>query len=178
MTKEIGLIRAAQQGDMQAFNDLVMQYYGKICRVTTRYVHDPQDALDIAQETFMRAHKALACFHLQSSFYTWVYRIAINVAKNHVSSAKRQEKCYVIPVQTVHDALTHHDSPEQELLRDELQEKIEQVLDQLPTNLKMVIILREVEGLSYLAMAEKLACSLGTIRSRLFRARAIIDNRL
>jgi len=177
------LVERVQQGDKQAFDVLVLKYQNKIIQLAYRYVHDHEEAMDVAQEAFIKAYKSLGNFRGDSAFFTWIYRIAINTAKNHlVSSARR-------PPRTDLDArdaeqydgatgLREYATPEHELLRDELKETIAGAISELPDDLRTAITLRELEGMSYEEIAQAMDCPIGTVRSRIFRARDAIDTKL
>jgi len=177
------LVERVQQGDKRAFDLLVLKYQHKIIKLVMRYVRDPAEAQDVSQEAFIKAYRALPRFRGDSAFYTWLYRIAINTAKNHLVSASRKPMAYDLDLQdpeqqTVHEALRDQDSPEGVALRDELQETVEAAIADLPEELRTAITLREVEGLSYEEIAQAMDCPVGTVRSRIFRARDAIDQRI
>lgn len=177
------LVEKVQNGDKKAFDLLVLKYQNRVINLVSRYVRDVTDAQDIAQEAFLKAYRALPNFRGDSAFYTWLYRIAINTAKNHVASRARRPQ-EVQPIGSddetydLDDALKETDTPENLLLTDEIQETILNAIDELPEDLRVAIILREVEGLSYDEIAETMTCPIGTVRSRIFRAREAIDIRL
>jgi RNA polymerase sigma factor RpoE len=179
------LVARVQQGDKRAFDLLVQKYQHKIVKLISRYVRDPDESLDVAQETFIKAYRALANFRGESAFYTWLYRIAINTAKNHLVALGRR------PPDTDIDAadavqldmessmsLRESDTPEHMALKDEIERTIFQAIDDLPEDLRTAITLRELEGLSYEEIAEAMNCPIGTVRSRIFRAREAIDTKL
>ncbi len=172
---DAALVRRAQQGDKQAFNLLVLKYQIKIEKVIARYVRDPHEVFDLTQETFIKAYRALERFRGTSSFYTWIYRIAVNTAKNYLIALTRRPPDTDIDAQ-LDIELSTEVSPEQLLLRDEIERTVFQVINSLPLELRVVIILRELEGLSYEEIADIMRCPLGTVRSRIFRAREVIDN--
>lgn len=169
------LVRRTQQGDKQAFNLLVLKYQLKIERVIARYIRDPQEVFDLTQETFIKAYRGLEQFRGTSSFYTWLYRIAVNTAKNYLVTLTRR------PISADHvdlqDSieLSAQASPEHLLLRDEIERTVFEVINGLPLELRVAVILRELEGLSYEEIAQVMQCPLGTVRSRIFRAREAID---
>lgn len=174
---DAALVRRAQQGDKQAFNLLVLKYQLKIEKVIARYVRDPHEVFDLTQETFIKAYRALEQFRGTSSFYTWLYRIGVNTAKNYLVALMRR------PPDTDIDAhvdieLSAQASPEHLLLRDEIERTVFQVINTLPLELRVAIILRELEGLSYDEIAQVMHCPLGTVRSRIFRAREVIDHHI
>ncbi len=177
------LVERVQRGDKKAFDLLVIKYQNRVVNLVSRYVRDITDAQDIAQEAFLKAYRALPNFRGDSAFYTWLYRIAINTAKNHVAARARrpQEVQPIGPDDETFDldeALKETDTPENLLLTDEIQRTIIDAIEELPDDLRLAITLREVEGLSYDEIAEAMTCPIGTVRSRIFRAREAIDARL
>ena len=177
------LVERVQQGDKQAFDVLVLKYQNKIIQLIYRYVHDPDEARDVAQEAFIKAYKAIDRFRGDSAFYTWIYRIAINTAKNHLVASSRRPPKGDIDAQDAEQyegamGLKEYATPERLLLKDEIQAAIASAIDELPDDLRTAIILRELEGLSYEEIAQTMECPIGTVRSRIFRARDAIDTRL
>jgi len=177
------LVERVQKGDKQAFDVLVLKYQNKIIQLIYRYVHDPDEAKDVAQEAFIKAYKAIDRFRGDSAFYTWIYRIAINTAKNHLVASSRRPPKNDIDAQDAEQyegamGLKEYATPERLLLRDEIKAVIARAIDELPDDLRTAIILRELEGLSYEEIAETMECPIGTVRSRIFRARDAIDTRL
>ena len=177
------LVERVQQGDKQAFDVLVLKYQNKIIQLIYRYVHDPDEARDVAQEAFIKAYKAIDRFRGDSAFYTWIYRIAINTAKNHLVASGRRPPKGDIDAQDAEQyegatGLKEYATPERLLLKDEIQEAIAAAIDDLPEDLRTAITLRELEGLSYEEIAQTMDCPIGTVRSRIFRARDAIDTRL
>ena len=177
------LVERVQQGDKQAFDVLVLKYQNKIIQLIYRYVHDPDEARDVAQEAFIKAYKAIDRFRGDSAFYTWIYRIAINTAKNHLVASSRRPPKGDIDAQDAEQyegamGLKEYATPERLLLKDEIQAAIAKAIDELPDDLRTAIILRELEGLSYEEIAQTMECPIGTVRSRIFRARDAIDTRL
>ena len=177
------LVERVQKGDKQAFDVLVLKYQNKIIRLIYRYVHDPDEARDVAQEAFIKAYKAIGRFRGDSAFYTWIYRIAINTAKNHLVASSRRPPKNDIDAQDAEQyegamGLKEYATPERLLLKDEIQASIAKAIDELPDDLRTAIILRELEGLSYEEIAQTMECPIGTVRSRIFRARDAIDTRL
>ena len=177
------LVERVQKGDKQAFDVLVLKYQNKIIQLIYRYVHDPEEAQDVAQEAFIKAYKALGRFRGDSAFYTWLYRIAINTAKNYLVASSRRPPKSDIDAQDAEQyegavGLKEYATPERMLLRDEIQTSIAQAIDELPDELRTAITLRELEGLSYEEIAQTMDCPIGTVRSRIFRARDAIDTRL
>ncbi|RMG59148.1 MAG: RNA polymerase sigma factor RpoE [Gammaproteobacteria bacterium] len=180
---DLELVRRAQAGDRRAFDALVLKYQNRIINLVSRYVSDPATAMDIAQEAFIKAYRGLKNFRGDSAFYTWLYRIAINTAKNHLAAQGRRVPEHGVDAQEAEQydgesALKEYGSPERELLRDEIQATVQQAIDDLPEDLRTAIMLRELEGLSYEEIAEAMDCPIGTVRSRIFRARDAIDKRL
>jgi RNA polymerase sigma-70 factor (ECF subfamily) len=177
------LVERVQRGDKTAFDVLVLRYQHKIVKLVNRYVHDHAEALDVTQEAFIKAYRALPRFRGDSAFYTWLYRISINTAKNHLVSASRRPIDQTVDLQDPdeYDAnakLRDMDTPEALLLSDEIKRTVESTLRDLPDELRTAITLRELEGLSYEQIAQAMDCPVGTVRSRIFRAREAIDARL
>jgi len=177
------LVERVQKGDKRAFDLLIRKYQHKIVSVISRYVSDWSECQDVAQEAFIRAYRAIGNFRGDSQFYTWIFKIAVNTAKNHlVSMGRRPPKDDI----AVDDAilldggawLKDRATPEHELLRQEIEQTVFDTVEQLPEELKTAITLREVDGLSYEEIAEKMGCPIGTVRSRIFRARDAIDSKL
>ncbi len=177
------LVEKVQQGDKSAFDLLVQKYQHKIVKLVMRYVRDPAEALDVSQEAFLKAYRALPSFRGDSAFYTWLYRIAINTAKNYVVAVRRRPLDYELDPQDpeqydMHSRLKDVDSPEGLLLTEEICDTVNKAIEQLPDDLRMAIVLRELEGMSYEEIAQTMECPVGTVRSRIFRAREAIDKRL
>jgi len=177
------LVELVRQGDKQAFDVIVLKYQFKILKLVNRYVNDPSEALDIAQESFIKAYKALDKFRGDSAFYTWLYRIAINTAKNHVVTQSRRMIETDVEVLDMEQALTKanlkdYSAPEKILQSNEIQLAVSEVIQQLPRELRTAITLREIEGLSYEEIAGVMDCPIGTVRSRIFRAREAIERRI
>ena len=177
------LVERVQNGDSRAFDLLVQKYQNRISKLIARFVRNPADVQDVAQEAFIKAYRALPNFRGESAFYTWLYRIAINTAKNHLVAAGRKSPSYAVDVQEVekYDAsgwLKEYATPERELLADEIQVTVNTALEGLPPDLREAITLREIEGLSYEDIAQVMDCPIGTVRSRIFRAREAIDEKL
>jgi RNA polymerase sigma-70 factor, ECF subfamily len=180
---DLALIKRVQQGDRSAFDLLVLKYQHKILKLIMRYVRDPSEALDVAQEAFLKAYRAAPSFRGDSAFYTWLYRIAINTAKNHLVSAGRRPTSYDIDLQDpeqfeVLGRLKDLDTPEGLALSDEIRETVNRAIRELPEDLRTAILLREIEGMSYEEIAQAMECPVGTVRSRIFRAREAIDKRI
>ena len=177
------LVERVQRGDKAAFDLLVRKYQHKIVKLITRYVHDGSEALDVAQEAFIKAYRAIHGFRGDSAFYTWLYRIAINTAKNHLMAEGRRPLDHGVDLQDpdqydMQARLRDMDTPERLLLTEEIQKTVEQTIEELPEDLRTAIVLREIEGMSYEQIAEAMSCPVGTVRSRIFRAREAIDKRL
>lgn len=174
------LIKRVQAGDKRAFDVLVTKYQSKIISLVSRYVKDPHQALDVSQEAFVKAYKGLANFRGDSAFYTWLYRIAINTAKNHLVAEGRRVPDSSIDVLDAeqysdYQELKETATPESMLLSEEIKLTVNSAIQHLPEDLKIAITLRELEGLTYEAIAEAMDCPIGTVRSRIFRAREAID---
>lgn len=177
------LVRKVQKGDKSAFDLLVLKYQHKITKLISRYVHDPNEALDVSQDAFLKAYRALPGFRGDSAFYTWLYRIAINTAKNHLVAQGRRPPGSDIDAQEAEQyegqsSLKEYETPERLLLRDEIEATVYRAIDDLPDDLRTAITLREFEGMSYEEIAQTMGCPIGTVRSRIFRAREAIDNKL
>jgi len=182
-SSDLALVQRVKQGDRSAFDLLVVKYQHKILNLIMRYVKDPSEAMDVAQEAFLKAYRALPGFRGDSAFYTWLYRIAINTAKNHLVAARRRPiNLDFEPSESENfepfAALRDIDSPEHLALTDEIGEVINQAIENLPDELRTAILLREIEGMSYEEIAQAMDCPVGTVRSRIFRAREAIDKKL
>jgi RNA polymerase sigma-70 factor (ECF subfamily) len=177
------LVERVQNGDKHAFDLLVRKYQHKLVSVISRYVNDWSECQDVAQEAFVRAYRAIGSFRGDAQFYTWIYRIAINTAKNWLVSQGRRPPTEDVAVEDAvqFDGATRlHESatPERELMREEIERTVFATVEALPEELKVAITLREVDGLSYEEIAEAMNCPIGTVRSRIFRAREAIDEQL
>jgi len=177
------LVERAQKGDKRAFDLLVLKYQHKIVKLIMRYVRDPSEALDVAQEAFIKTYRALPKFRGDSAFYTWLYRIAINTAKNHLVAMKRRPVDFEVDLQDpesyeLNARLRDIDTPDRIMQREELRETVEGAIAGLPEELRVAIVLREIEGMSYEEIARAMDCPVGTVRSRIFRAREAIDGRI
>lgn len=177
------LVRRVQLGDKSAFDLLVIKYQHKIVHLVNRYVKDPSEAQDVAQDTFIKAYKALGDFRGDSAFYTWLYRIAINTAKNYLLSRSRRHSDYEVEMQDAEQTenalqLRDIETPENQLMNDQIIEVIKSAIEKLPEEMRVAITLREFEGMSYEEIAEAMDCPIGTVRSRIFRAREAIDEKL
>jgi RNA polymerase sigma-70 factor (ECF subfamily) len=176
------LVKRVQKGDKGAFDLLVLKYQHKIINLVMRYVRDPELAQDITQEAFIKAYRALPRFRGDSAFYTWMYRIAVNTAKNHLAAQRRRPMNVELDLQDpeqydLHAKLKETDTPEGVALSNELKESVERAIAALPEDLRTAIILRELEGMSYEEIAQTMECPVGTVRSRIFRARDAISKK-
>lgn len=174
------LIERVQNGDKQAFNFLVIKYQNKICNLISRYVKNSGDVQDVAQEAFIKAYRALPGFRRESAFYTWLYRIAVNTAKNYVVAQGRRPPSSDIDAEDAENyenggALKEISNPENLMLSEQLRTVVFNTIESLPEDLKVAITLREIDGLSYEEIAEVMDCPVGTVRSRIFRAREAVD---
>lgn len=177
------LVARVQQGDKRAFDLLVMKYQYKVHAIVSRYVKDFDEVNDVVQEAFIKAYRALAKFRGESAFYTWLYRIAVNTAKNYLVAKNRRPPASDVDAEEADyfegsDRLRDIDSPENLLYRDELEAAVDQAIKNLPEDLRTAVTLREFEGLSYEEIAEIMDCPVGTVRSRIFRAREAIDQKI
>lgn len=177
------LVERVQRGDKKAFDLLVLKYQHKIVKLVSRYVRDHGEALDIAQETFLKAYRALPNFRGDSAFYTWLYRIAINTSKNYLAALSRRPVEIDSPADAddeleLEDLQKDVETPERLLLTEEIRDTVFRTIEQLPEDLRTAITLREMEGLSYEEIATVMGCPIGTVRSRIFRARETIDIQL
>ena len=176
------LVERVQQGDKKAFNLLVSRYQNKVAGLLARYV-SRNDIPDVVQESFIKAYRSIESFRGESAFYTWLYRIAVNTAKNYLTAQGRRPPNEDILGEDAenYDVGTHLrdvDTPENEMLSSELERIVFSTIHSLPEDLKTAITLRELEGLSYEEIAEIMDCPVGTVRSRIFRAREIIENKI
>jgi len=177
------LVVRVQKGDKRAFDLLVLKYQHKVVNLISRYIRDHSEVYDVAQEAFIKAYRALPQFRGESAFYTWMYRIAINTAKNYLVSQGRKLPSIDIDAQDAEQfegesGLKDNDTPERIALKDEIETTVLKAIEDLPEDLRTAITLRELEGLSYEEIAETMQCPVGTVRSRIFRAREAIDKRL
>lgn len=178
------LVLRAQSGDKRAFELLVMKYQRKLGRLLSRFVRDPAEVEDVAQEAFIKAYRALPTFRGESAFYTWLYRIAINTAKNYLVALGRRAPTTVgVDIDEAEnfedaDQLRDTSTPESELEGKEIAAAVNKAMDALPEDLRAAITLREIEGLSYEEIASVMNCPIGTVRSRIFRAREAIATEL
>ncbi|WP_192036663.1 RNA polymerase sigma factor RpoE [Halomonas sp. YLGW01] len=177
------LVERAQRGDTRAFDLLVKKYQHKIIGLIGRYVHDHAEVHDVAQEAFIKAYRALGKFRAESAFYTWLYRIAINTAKNHLVSRGRRppgSDLDIVDAELVDQSgrLSDIESPEASIARDQLEAAVFEAIENLPEDLRTAITLREFDGLSYEDIAQVMDCPVGTVRSRIFRAREAVDRHI
>jgi RNA polymerase sigma-70 factor (ECF subfamily) len=177
------LVARVQRGDKRAYDLLVLKYQHKIVGLVSRYLRDQDEVLDVTQEAFIKAYRALPRFRGDSAFYTWLYRIAINTAKNHLVSKSRRPPDTDLDIdegefQEASGALSQMENPENSLATEQLRAVVYQAIDDLAEDLKAAITLREFEGLSYEEIAEVMDCPVGTVRSRIFRAREAIEKKI
>ena len=177
------LVERVQRGDKNAFNLLVRKYQHKVVNLVARYVNNPGDVPDVVQEAFIKAYRALPTFRGESAFYTWLYRIAVNTAKNYLTSQGRRPPSSDVEADEAEyyggrEALQEVATPENLALTDEIKRTVFAAIEALPEDLRTAITLREMEGLSYEEIAEIMDCPVGTVRSRIFRAREAIDKKL
>ena len=182
-TTDAELVERVQRGDKRAFDLLVSKYQSKIFSIISRFISDHAEVNDVAQDTFIKAYRALPNFRGESLFYTWIYRIAVNTAKNYLTARGRRPPASDIDSQDAENygvttALSENASPEKLMMRDQLKKVIFDTIDDLPHDLKKAITLREMDGLSYEEIAESMDCPVGTVRSRIFRAREAIDEKI
>lgn len=177
---DLQLIDAVKRGDSHAFDTLVTRYQPRVAKIVSRYVRDPSEVADVCQEVFIKAFRALNKFRGDSSFYTWLYRIAINTSKNYIISQGRRLPDIDLEISdmerfVVRNVPRENGTPEHILMRDEIEHVVFDTIDHLPKDLRTAIMLREIEGMSYEEIADVMHCPVGTVRSRIFRARAAID---
>lgn len=177
------LVERIQRGDKRAFDVLVRKYQHKVIGLVSRYVKNHAEAEDVAQEAFIRAWRAIGSFRGESAFYTWLYKIAVNTAKNHLVALGRRPPADDIAIDDAvfasgADRMQESATPERELMRQEIEQTVFSTVQSLPEELRTAITLREVDGLSYEEIAEAMGCPIGTVRSRIFRAREAIDEKL
>lgn len=181
---DLALVERVRRGDRHAFDLLVIKYQRKIMRLLSRMIRDPADVEDVAQEAFVKAYRALPQFRGDSAFYTWLYRIAINTARNWQSASYRRP----VTVSTVEnddgetfdqiDSLSDQSTPESMMASRQIAQTVNEAIEALPEDLRTAIVLREIEGMSYEDIASTMQCPIGTVRSRIFRAREAIASRL
>lgn len=180
---DLELVRRVQRGDSAAFDLLVRKYQHRIAALIGRYIADWSEVQDVAQDTFIRAYRAIGNFRGDAQFYTWLHRIAVNTAKNHLVAGNRRPPGGDIEIEDAeqYDAgvrLRDTDTPERELMRQQLEQTVMRAVEALPEELRLAITLREVDGLSYEEIAQRMDCPIGTVRSRIFRAREAIDQEM
>ena len=173
------LVKRAKKGDSRAFDLLVLKYQGRVAQLVSRYLNNAAEVEDVTQEAFIKAYRALPNFRGDSAFYTWLYRIAANAAKNHlVALGRRPSSDMALDDSEVFDVpgrLKDHESPDEVIMGQQLEMLISRTIEELPVELRAALTLREFEGLSYEEIADVLECPIGTVRSRIFRAREAID---
>jgi len=177
------LVVRVQKGDKTAFDLLVRKYQHKVAKLISRYVRDRREVEDVTQEAFIKAYRAIGGFRGESAFYTWLYRIAVNTAKNYLESQSRRPPGSDMEVESAElieggEGLRDQATPERQMLTNEIATTVHRVLELLPPDLRTAITLREIEGMSYEEIAEVMDCPIGTVRSRIFRAREAIDQEL
>ncbi|MDH3639677.1 MAG: RNA polymerase sigma factor RpoE [Gammaproteobacteria bacterium] len=177
------IVERVQEGDKSAFDLLVRKYQFKIANLISRYVYDQSEIEDITQEVFIKAYRAISGFRGDSAFYTWLYRIAINTAKNYLVAQSRRPPGTDVEARDAEQTesgrnLRDIGTPESNLLSRELADRVAKAVQELPEDLRIAITLRELEGLSYEEIATVMECPIGTVRSRIFRAREVIDKQL
>ncbi|MCU7883087.1 MAG: RNA polymerase sigma factor RpoE [Candidatus Thiodiazotropha sp. (ex Lucinoma annulata)] len=177
------LVTRVQQGDKKAFDLLVLKYQQKITNLISRYIRDPHEVLDVTQEAFIKAYRAIPKFRGDSAFYTWLYRIAINTAKNYLVAQGRRPPSDDVDAEMAEQMdvgmrLKETGTPENHVLTEEITMTVQKAIDDLPEDLRTAIVLRELEGMSYEEIANAMSCPVGTVRSRIFRAREAIDKKL
>lgn len=180
---DLAIVKRVQGGDEVAFNLLVRKYQHKVANLISRYVYDSGEIEDITQEVFVKAYRAIGGFRGDSAFYTWLYRIAINTAKNHLVAQSRRPPSTDVEAQDAELTEAGHNlrevgTPESNLLSRELAQRVAKAVQELPEELRTAITLRELEGLSYEEIATVMECPIGTVRSRIFRAREAIDKQI
>jgi RNA polymerase sigma-70 factor (ECF subfamily) len=179
------LVERAQRGDKRAFDLLVVKYQRKLARLLSHFIHDAAEVEDVTQETFIKAYRSLSSFRGDSAFYTWLYRIGINAAKNFLVAQKRRASTTIneFDIEAAENfeegsQLRELNTPENELMSKQIAQTVHQALQALPEELRSAITLREIEGLSYEEIASIMSCPTGTVRSRIFRAREAIADKL
>lgn len=180
---DLALVAQVQQGDKRAFDVLVARYQHRIIKLVSRFVRDRDEAMDVAQDAFIKAYRAMPGFRGDSAFYTWLYRIAINTAKNHLASlARRPREAEVTDADGeeigVEELQRDDETPEKTLQVEQMKQIIFETIEGLAPDLRTAILLREMDGLSYEEIAQAMDCPVGTVRSRIFRAREVIDGKL
>lgn len=182
-SSDAAIVQRVQEGDVQAYNILVLRYQHRVCEIANRFVNNRSDANDVAQEAFLKAYKAIGSFRGDSSFYTWLYRIVVNCAKSYLESNSKFRNSVDVDApefesQDTMGVLTTHDTPDRLIESDELKAVIFKALNELPEDLKRAITLREMEGMSYEDISLAMGTPIGTVRSRIFRARQYIEEKM
>ncbi|MHB8623456.1 MAG: RNA polymerase sigma factor RpoE [Sulfuricaulis sp.] len=177
------LVLRVQRGDKTAFDLLALKYQHKLAKLIARYVRDRREVEDVTQEALIKAYRAIGGFRGESAFYTWLYRIAVNTAKNYLESQGRRPPGSDVEIDGAEliesgESLRDQATPERQMLTDEIATTVHRAIERLPADLRTAITLRELEGLSYEEIAEVMDCPIGTVRSRIFRAREAIDQEL
>jgi RNA polymerase sigma-70 factor (ECF subfamily) len=177
---DIDLVKRVQKGDKKAFDPLVIKYQQRIANLISRFIRDQDEVLDVTQEAFIKAYRALPNFRGDSQFYTWLYRVAINTAKNHLATLSRRPprgdiEAEIAEQMDMGTRLKEQETPERLAEEADLKAVILETVDQLPEELKTALTLREIDGLSYDEIADAMDCPIGTVRSRIFRAREAVD---
>ena len=177
---DIDLVKRVQKGDKKAFDPLVIKYQQRIANLVSRFIRDPDEVLDVTQEAFIKAYRALPNFRGDSQFYTWLYRVAINTAKNHLATLSRRPpqgdiEAEIAEQMDMGTRLKEQETPERLAEEADLKAVILESIDKLPEELKTALTLREIDGLSYDEIAEAMDCPIGTVRSRIFRAREAVE---
>ncbi len=174
------LIEAMKQGDSKAFDSLMMRYQNRVFKIVSRFVKDPNESLDVCQEVFIKAYRALNKFRAESSFYTWLYRISVNTAKNFVIAQGHRLPDIDIDIMDMdrfmmRNSLKEFSTPERLMMRDEIELVVYNTIARMPSDLQTAIKLREIDGMSYEEISDVMHCPVGTVRSRIFRARSVIE---
>ncbi len=177
------LVEKVQKGDKRAFDLLVLKYQYKVCGLISRYVSDQHEVMDVAQESFIKAYRAIHSFRGDSAFYTWLYRIAVNTSKNYLMNRSRRPSGSDVELDnddafSTYEQLSDVATPDANLNRNRLETAIYSVIKTLPEELKLAITLREFDGMSYEEIAQVMNCPVGTVRSRIFRARETIEQHI
>ncbi len=180
---DLALVKRVQAGEKKAFDVLVIKYQQKVINLALRFVRDHHTAMDISQEAFIKAYRGLKNFRGDSAFYTWLYRITINTAKNHVVTQSRRLPANDIDAQEAEqysgaDKLHESGTPDKEMEKDDVHRAIVDAIEELPNDLRIAITLREIEGFTYEEISEAMECPIGTVRSRIFRAREAIEAKI
>jgi len=177
------LVERVQSGDKKAFDILVRKYQHKLTKLISRYVHDSSEVFDVTQEAFIKAYRAIPNFRGESAFYTWLYRIGVNTAKNYLIGQGRRPPSIDVDAEDAEyfdgdSELKDSATPERLMVKDEVERTVFEAIEKLPEDLRTAIVLREIDGLSYEEIAETMGCPVGTVRSRIFRAREAVHSKL